>query len=123
MKNFTPDMNDGTNIFVFGSNLAGRHGKGAALEAVRYWGALYGVPYGPQGQSYAIPTKNELLEPLPLKSIEYHIEIFNINALACLNKYRFLVTPVGCGLAGYSLSDIAPLFDDSLSNCVFAWSD
>ncbi len=67
-------MNDA--IFVFGSNLAGRHGKGAALAALRNHGAIYGQPVGLQGQSYAIPTKDQQLRPLSLSTIRISVEIF-----------------------------------------------
>ena len=97
-------------IFVFGSNLAGRHGKGAALEAHRKWGAEYGVGYGRTGQSYAIPTKDYYLKTLPLKSIEEFIIAF-IGYAEEHPDDEFLLTPVGCGLAGYKQTQIKPLFE------------
>lgn len=57
-------------VFVFGSNLAGRHGKGAALEAAQHWGAQYGVGEGRTGNAYALPTKDANLRTLPLLEIE-----------------------------------------------------
>ncbi len=63
-------------IFVFGSNLAGRHGKGAALFARQKHGAVYGQGVGLQGHSYAIPTKDEQLRTLPLEAIREHVEEF-----------------------------------------------
>lgn len=57
-------------VFVFGSNLAGRHGKGAALRARRYRSAIYGGGIGSQGNSYAIPTKDHQLRILPLHAIQ-----------------------------------------------------
>ena len=96
-------------IFVFGSNLAGRHGKGAAEFAHRYKGAQYGVGVGPTGNSYAIPTKDVHLKVLPLDIIEEHIRDFLIYAKIHYNR-DFYVSRIGCGLAGYKDSDIAPLF-------------
>jgi hypothetical protein len=96
-------------IFVFGSNLAGRHGKGAALWAKRMHGAVYGQGEGPQGDSYAIPTKNEKLKTLPVLVIGAYVNRFLAYARAHPDLV-FEVTPIGCGLAGYKPDDIAPLF-------------
>jgi hypothetical protein len=63
-------------IFVFGSNLAGRHGKGAALTAYKTYGAIYGQGIGLQGDSYAIPTKDEKINTLPLSKIKKYVEQF-----------------------------------------------
>jgi hypothetical protein len=104
-------------IFVFGSNLAGRHGKGAALVARNAWGAVYGNGVGPQGQSYAIPTKDERLKTLPLATIKKHVDDFLAHALR--RPYdRFIVTAIGCGLAGYHPQDIAPMFANATPNCI-----
>ena len=96
-------------IFVFGSNEAGRHGKGAALYAYRNHGAIYGQGIGLQGDSYAIPTKNKDLITLPLEKIQYHVHIF-----LCFSEihkeWDFIVTNIGCGLAGYTPEQIAPMF-------------
>lgn len=67
-------------IFVFGSNLAGRHGKGAALYAYKHHGALYGQGVGRQGMSYAIPTKDSGLIALPLWAIKCYIDNFIVYA-------------------------------------------
>jgi hypothetical protein len=96
-----------TTIFVFGSNLAGRHGKGAALHARRYRGAIYGQGAGLQGESYAIPTKDANLRTLALEEIQRHVDGF-----------KSFVTPVGCGLAGYSPGQIAPMFKGAPANCL-----
>lgn len=104
-------------IFVFGSNLAGRHGKGAALAARKQWGAEYGVGSGPTGNAYAIPTKDERLASLPLSEIEVFVQVFLSYARANSDR-TFLVTRVGCGYAGYSDNDIAPLFDGAPINCI-----
>ena len=97
------------NIFVFGSNLAGRHGRGSALEAVKNHGAIYGVGFGLQGNSYAIPTKDKNLNILPLNVIEYHIGYFEAFALNH-SQFQFNVVAIGCGLAGYNPDQIRPLF-------------
>ena len=111
-----------TRVFVFGSNLAGRHGKGAALCAVKEHGAVYGRGVGPQGNSYAIPTKDGQLRTLPLDVVRGHVADF----LACTRRHpqlAFDVTRVGCGLAGYRDDQIAPMFRGAPSNCHFdpAW--
>lgn len=96
-------------IFVFGSNLAGRHGKGAALYALNHYGAIYGQGTGFQGRSYAIPTKDRNLCPMPLEDISLAIAIFVGSAALC-PSHEFWVTPIGCGLAGFSPHTIAPFF-------------
>ena len=104
-------------IFVFGSNLAGRHGKGAALYARKHRGAKYGQALGLQGSSYAIPTKDSDLSTLPLDIIETYVEDFL--AFAADNPaLTFEVTPIGCGLAGYKPDQIAPMFRGAPKNCI-----
>ena len=105
-----------TTIFVFGSNRAGRHGKGAALDARTYYGAVYGCGEGIQGLSYAIPTKDEKLETLPLTQIAFHVEAFKRFAQEH-PELTFQVTAIGCGLAGYKPEQIAPMFIDAPLNC------
>jgi hypothetical protein len=103
-------------IFVFGSNLAGRHGKGAALHARQVWGAEYGVGRGRTGQAYALPTKDHNLKSLPLNVIKQHVNDF----LTYADAYpgcTFIVTAVGTGLAGYSHQQIAPMFKNATPNC------
>lgn len=109
-------------IFVFGSNLAGRHGAGAALWARRKHGAEYGVGMGRTGNAYAIPTKNEHLEVLPLWKIANYVMNFLLYARE--NPHLdFEVTAIGTGLAGYRHHDIAPMFRGAPVNCVMpeAW--
>jgi hypothetical protein len=96
-------------IFVFGSNRAGRHGKGAARWAKMHRGAIYGVGEGRQGQSYAIPTKDAGLQTLPLTDILHGVHRFIMYADAH-PELTFEVTPIGCGLAGYQPHQIAPMF-------------
>lgn len=91
-------------IFVFGSNLSGMHGGGAARTAVRKFGAIMGRGVGLQGQSYAIPTMHGGVD-----AIKPYIDDFI--AFAKMNpELKFLVTRVGCGIAGFRDSEIAPLF-------------
>lgn len=109
-------------VFVFGSNEAGIHGAGAAADAVMYHGAVYGQGIGPQGESYAIPTKDKNIESLPLKDIDLYVKLF-MNYARIQNNTCFYVTPIGCGLAGYSANDIAPMFKGAPKNCIlpFGW--
>jgi len=97
-------------IFVFGSNYAGRHGKGAALDAVRKFGAIPGQGIGLMGRSYGIATKDRNLNILPLSTIQIQIRKFLEFAMEH-PELRFIVTPIGCGLAGYKPRQIAPLFN------------
>mgnify|MGYP003336258263 CR=1 FL=1 len=109
---YTPDtiMRLGKDeIFVFGSNLAGIHGAGAAKLAVEKFGAIMGQGEGLQGQSYAFPTKNEQIESLSLSEIDASID----NLILCCHKnpqLTFYLTKVGCGLAGYTVEEIANRF-------------
>lgn len=104
-------------IFVFGSNLAGRHGKGAALTAMRDWGAEYGVGVGRTGDAYAIPTKDRNIRTRLLDDINADVEDF-IEYATNNPTLEFFVTRVGCGLAGYKDYQIAPMFKDAPSNCI-----
>lgn len=98
-------------IFVFGSNEAGRHGAGAARDAADYHGAEYGVGNGPMGRCYAIPTKDHDVETLPLPRIRRYVNQFMTYARKNPDK-KFQLTAIGCGLAGYRVEQIAPLFAD-----------
>lgn len=104
-----------TTIFVFGSNLAGRHGKGAARAALLLHGAVYGQGVGRQGNSYAIPTKDEALHTLPLAVIRGYVRDF-LGYASLHPELKFKVTAIGCGLAGYSPHVIAPFFSCSPGN-------
>lgn len=103
-------------IFVFGSNLAGRHGAGAALYARQHHGAIYGQGVGRQGSAYAIPTKDEHLLALPVFAIAAHVLNF-LDYARAHPELTFNVTRIGCGLAGYTDSEIAPLFANAPANC------
>lgn len=98
-----------TDVFVFGSNLASRHGKGAAKIAREQYGAKYGVGVGISGQSYAIPTKDEKLNILSLSEINKRVVEFILFTRANPNL-EFQVTRIGCGLAGFRDEQIAPMF-------------
>ena len=113
-----------TAIFVFGSNLAGRHGKGAALAAKKEHGAEYGTGIGRTGDAYAIPTKNYDLHTLPLSAIELHVIDF-IEYAKQHPDLTFNVTRIGCGLAGHIDHQIAPFFAGAPDNCVLpeGWRD
>lgn len=105
-------------IFVFGSNLAGRHGAGAALYARKYYGAEYGNGVGMQGNSYAIPTKDERIKPLPLQEIKRYVDRF-IQFAKDNQHLKFQVTQVGCGLAKLDGHTMANLFQGAPLNCFF----
>ena len=102
-------MKTAEKIFVFGSNLGGRHGKGAALAARTHHGAIYGQAEGLQGRSYAIPTKTAALTSLPLYVIAAGVARF-LEFARSRPDLEFFVTPVGTGLAGYTVAQIAPMF-------------
>ena len=105
-------------IFVFGSNLAGIHGAGAAKVAATKFGAKYGVGIGMTGQSWAIPTKNLNIETMPLDDIVVYVNKF-VKQTQTVDLTEFFVTRVGCGLAGYTDAQIAPMFRGA-KNCSFA---
>lgn len=104
-------------IFVFGSNLAGIHGAGAARAALDLYGAKYGQGQGRQGRSYAIPTKGHRLETLPLDAIAAHVARFLMYAMSAPG-FDFAVTRVGRGLAGYTDELIAPMFKYARGNVI-----
>ena len=110
-------------IFVFGSNLAGKHGAGAALLAKNRFGAKFGIGVGLMGQSYAFPTKNYNIQTLPIESnnsicIKQFVEPL-LELIKSSPSKHFYITELGCGLAGYTPNDIAPLFKgfEELENC------
>lgn len=95
-------------VFVFGSNLAGFHGGGAASVAHQRFGAVWGQGVGLQGQSYAIPTMQGGVE-----TIRPYVDEFIVFARQH-SELTFLVTRIGCGIAGFTDEDIAPLFKEAL---------
>ena len=103
-------------IYVFGSNLAGRHGVGSAKVAREQYRAEYGVGVGRTGDAYAIPTKDHSLVTLPIEVIEAHIKDF-MGYAKQHPELKFYITRVGCGLSGYKHQQMAPLFKDAPANC------
>lgn len=104
-------------IFVFGSNLAGIHGAGAAKQAYEKFGAVWSIGFGKCGQSYAIPTKDRNIKSLSLSEIDKYVCSFL--TFATVNPHlTFLVTAIGCGLAGYKYEEIAPMFKGAPNNVV-----
>lgn len=95
-------------IFVFGSNLAGAHGGGAARVAYRAFGAEWGKGVGLYGQSYAIPTMQGGVD-----TIKPYVDEFILFAKE-YKRLTFLVTRIGCGIAGFCDDDIAPLFKEAV---------
>ncbi len=116
MTYYPPSMNDGKHVFVFGSNLAGRHGAGGARDARLNWGALNGCGYGRTGQAFAIPTKDEQIKVLSLPEIKRYVLLFLAYAES-QPDITFLVTEIGCGLAGYTAAEISPMFVAATENC------
>ena len=107
MSRYTPDVINSLapyEVFVFGSNLRGWHQGGAAKHAQRYFGAVWGQGVGLQGQSYAIPTMQG-----GVKTIKPYVDEF-IDFAKAHSELVFYVTRIGCGIAGFKDSDIAPLF-------------
>lgn len=110
-REFTPErisVLELNEIFVFGSNLAGAHGGGAARVAYNRFGAVWGQGVGLQGQSYAIPTMQggvETIKPYVDEFIEFAVSH---------QAYKFLVTRIGCGIAGFTADEIAPLFQKAI---------
>ena len=112
MDRVAPDQIDSLKpgeIFVFGSNLAGMHGGGAARVARNKFGAVMGQGVGLQGQSYAIPTMQGGVE-----TIAPYVDEF-IRFADCHNDMTFLVTRIGCGIAGFTDAEIAPLFTKAIN--------
>lgn len=107
-------------VFVFGSDLAGVHGAGAALYAREHHGAIYGQGIGLQGNSYAIPTKDANIVTLPIHEIKKYVDQF-IEFAKQNYEMVFEVTRIGCGLAGYTDIRIAPLFKNAPNNCVLPY--
>jgi hypothetical protein len=120
MKEYHTDgtIPSGKEIFVFGSNLSGIHGAGAARAAMDFYGAEWGVGIGRTGESYAIPTKSEgITRTLSLLEILPFVEDF-VSYTQKNPDLKFWVTRVGCGLAGHYDGDIAPMFFGAI-NCSF----
>lgn len=95
-------------VFVFGSNTAGRHAGGAARMALS-WGAVLGEGAGLHGQTYAIATLDERLEQRAIADIMRDVQAF-VDTAKANPDLEFLVTEIGCGIAGFTPLQIAPLF-------------
>lgn len=111
MMNFTPEnitRLGEDEVFVFGSNLAGHHCSGAAKTAMQNFGAVWGEGVGLQGQSYAIPTMQGGVE-----TIKPYVDQF-IELAREWDQTTFYVTRIGCGIAGFTDAEIAPLFKEAL---------
>lgn len=100
--------------FVFGSNEAGHHCGGAAKVAVEKFDAIMGKAFGLQGNAFAIPTLDNYFEKLPLDKIHKYIRISEAIFEANPDKI-FYITKIGCGIAGFSIDEIAPLFEKAYS--------
>ena len=101
-------------VFVFGSNLSGRHGKGAAKTALG-WGAKYGQASGIQGKTYGIPTKDaSIRRTLSIEEIKPFVDDF-IEWAKYHSGNIFYVTEIGCGLAGLKPKEVAPLFKEAIN--------
>lgn len=92
-------------VFVFGSNANGHHIGGAARQAYAHFGAIWGQAGGMQGQSYGIITLDEHMRKVPLDYIGRQLQALNLQAKA-MPKKEFLLTLIGCGIAGFSIEEI-----------------
>lgn len=122
-------MNVSQMVFVFGSNLSGIHGAGAAKVAHQRRKAPWGMGEGffdhsPNNKTYALPTKGKNITFMTLAEVKEHVEKF-IGFAMSHPLLKFQVTQVGCGLGGFTKEDIAPLFRDAPINCFFdeAWEE
>lgn len=110
-REYTPELItklDDDNIFVFGSNISGCHGGGAAAVAYRKFGAEWGVGEGLTGKCYALPTMEG--------GVDYIAEKVQ-NFLKCAKEHpelKFYVTKIACGIAGFRISEVGPLFADAI---------
>lgn len=113
MISFHEDMTQPTrpnSVFVFGSNLAGRHGAGSARAALDHYGAELGVYYGPTGAAFAVPTVDTAIEKLPIEVVEMYVRKLIQHSLEHADTV-FFVTRIGCGIAGFTDEQIAAIFN------------
>lgn len=113
-----PPVDEKDWVWVFGSNLSGIHGAGAAFLAKKIYEAQQGVGVGLTGHSYAIPTKDYRIRTMTLEEIRKHVDQFKDFSVSH-PEMRFWVTAVGCGLAGYRDADISVMFRGASANCNF----
>lgn len=109
-------------IFVFGSNENGFHDGGAAKLAYEKFGATYGQFYGFSGQSYAIPTLDKEMKQVPLEKIKTYLGALVFDAIVKKDKI-FYLTPIGTGIAGYSISDLESILPELPKNIIPTWKD
>lgn len=113
MERVSPDNIEllfGNEVFCFGSNERGIHGVGAAKHALKF-GAKHGIGFGQIGSTFAIPTKDFNIQTLPLLVIQEYVNCFiGITQTRYGKQFKYLVTAIGCGYAGYKVENIAPLF-------------
>lgn len=110
-ENITQYSLDRDGVFVFGSNEIGQHGAGAARLAWDHFGARLNQGFGMTGQCFGIPTKDWDVKVLGLREIAFYVERFIVFAKTPrLHKWKWYITKIGCGLAGYTPEDIAPMF-------------
>lgn len=111
-------------VFVFGSNMLGSHGGGAARQAKEQFGAEDGIWNGMTGQSYAIPTLGKRFEKLPLSLICSYLSEFADYTSEHTDK-EFLLTPIGTGIAGFTLEEIKSILPKFTSNVIFtdSWNE
>ncbi len=103
-------------VFVFGSNVAGLHGGGAAWYAKNKLGAEWGVGEGLTGQTYALPTCYVPGEPVTFDELIVYVANF-LEVARAHTELTFFVSAVGCGIAGFEESEVGPLFKDAPANC------
>jgi len=125
-KSAAPEPEEDEPVFVFGSNELGIHGGGAAKVAREKFGARLHQGFGPQGNTFAIPTcskpTGEPNSSIEYETVEFYVDCFLLYAKRTPQK-RYKVTQIGCGLAGWTIEEMAPLFLEAPSNCSFdtAW--
>lgn len=100
-------------IFVFGSNTLGQHGGGSARAAYEKYGAAMGIAYGITGDSFAIPTLDHKYRQLDLATIQSYVNGFIAYAVRH-EEMNFTVVEIGCGIAGFKVEQIAPMFKNAL---------
>ena len=111
IESLTPNQ-----VFVFGSNANGYHIGGAARQAYDHFGAVWGQAGGMQGQSYGIITLDEDMQKVSIDYIGRQLQALNLQAGAMPDK-EFLLTLIGCGIAGFSIEEIK-------SECIkIKWND
>ncbi|MDD2191535.1 MAG: hypothetical protein PHO12_03205 [Bacteroidales bacterium] len=108
MKEYTPEnikKLKENEVFVFGSNESGIHAGGAARIAFEDFGAVWGVGYGLEGQTFALPTKDKEIITLPLPKVKTYLKDF-IQFVYHNPQLKFYLTKIGCGLAGFTIEEI-----------------